>query len=125
MRFMMLVKGDADYEAGRPPSPQLMAAIEAISNDMARAGKLIDQGGLKPGSKSARVRVSGGRITVVDGPFAEAKELVGGYAIFELASQEEAIELARQFMKVHSDVLGPSYEGEVEVRPMFGPEDFG
>jgi hypothetical protein len=75
-------------------------------------------GGLLPSSKGARVRVRKGKITVVDGPFAEAKELIGGYAVFELASKEEAIQSAREFMQLHVDVLGPSYEGECEVRQL-------
>jgi len=124
MRYMMMVKADKDYEAGRPPSPELLAAIGKLSEEMARSGRLVDQGGLRPSSHGAKVQVSGGKIKVLDGPFSEAKELIGGYAIFELASREEAIELARQFMKLHADVLGPAFEGEVEVRPMFGPEDF-
>lgn len=122
MRFMMLVKADKDYEAGRPPSPELIDAIGRLSAEMARSGRLVDQGGLLPSSQGAKVRISGGKLKVLDGPFSEAKELIGGYAVFELQSREEAIELAKQFMKVHSDVLGASYDGEVEVRPMFGPE---
>jgi hypothetical protein len=122
MRFMMLVKGNQDYEAGRPPSPELLEAIGRLSAEMAQSGRLVDQGGLLPSSQGAKVRISGGRLKVLDGPFSEAKELVGGYAIFDVGSREEAIELAKQFMKVHSDVLGASYDGEVEVRPMFGPE---
>lgn len=124
MRFMMLVKGDKDYEAGRPPSPELLDAIGKLSAEMAQRGRLVDQGGLMPSSRGAKVRISGGKLKVLDGPFAEAKELIGGYAIFDLGSREEAIELAKQFMKLHSDVLGASYDGEVEVRQMFGPEDF-
>jgi hypothetical protein len=122
MRFMMLVKADQDYEAGRPPSPELIDAIGRLTAEMARSGRLVDQGGLLPSSQGAKVRISGGKLQVLDGPFSEAKELVGGYAVFELQSREEAIELAKQFMKVHSDVLGASYDGEVEVRPMFGPQ---
>lgn len=124
MRFMMLVKGDKDYEAGRPPSPQLMEAMGRLSAEMAQKGLLVDQGGLMPSSHGAKVRVSGGKLKVLDGPFSEAKELIGGYAIFDLKSREEAVELAKEFMKLHSDVLGTSYDGEVEVRAMFGPEDF-
>jgi hypothetical protein len=75
-------------------------------------------GGLLPSSKGARVRVGGGKLTVTDGPFGEAKELIGGYAIFRVKSREEAIELGKGFMKLHADVLGPSYEGELEIRQM-------
>jgi hypothetical protein len=123
MRFMMMVKADKDYEAGLPSSPELMDAIGKLSAEMAKAGRLVDQGGLLPSAAGAKVRIKGGNLSVVDGPFSEAKELIGGYAIFDLASKEEAVELAKQFMKAHVDVLGTGYEGEVEVRPMFGPED--
>ena len=119
MRFMMIVKADRNYEAGLPPSPQLMAAIGKLSEDNAKAGILLDAGGLLPSSHGARIRVdSGKKLTVLDGPFAETKEIVGGYAILKANSREEAIELGKQFMKLHADVLGPSYEGELEVRPM-------
>jgi len=119
MRFMMIVKADRDYEAGMPPSPELMAAIGKLSEDNAKAGILLDAGGLLPSSHGARISVgSGKKLTVLDGPFAETKEIVGGYAILKANSREEAIELGKQFMKLHADVLGPSYEGELEVRPM-------
>lgn len=124
MRFMMLVKGDKDYEAGRPPSPELMAAIDKHTEEMMRSGTVLEVGGLLPSAMGARVRVSGGKLKVIDGPFAEARELVGGYAILQARSKEEAIELGKQFMKLHADVLGPSYEGELEVRQMFDPSDF-
>jgi hypothetical protein len=122
MRFMMLVRADPDYEAGRPPSPELMDAVGRLSAEMAQKGLLVGQGGLLPSSQGAKVRISGGKLKVLDGPFSEARELIGGYAIFELKSREEAIELAKQFMRLHSDVLGASYDGEVEVRAMFGGE---
>jgi hypothetical protein len=119
MRFMMIVKADRNYEAGMPPSPELMAAIGKLSEDNAKAGILLDAGGLLPSSHGVRIRVGNGKkLTVLDGPFAETKEIVGGYAILKANSREEAIELGKQFMKLHADVLGPSYEGELEVRPM-------
>ncbi len=118
MRFMMMVKGDAAYEAGTPPPAALEAAMGALIEKEARTGRLVEMGGLLPSAKGARVRVRKGKITVVDGPFAEAKELIGGYAVFELASKEEAIQSAREFMQLHVDVLGPSYEGECEVRQL-------
>ena len=118
MRFMMIVKADKDYEAGLPPSPELMAAIGKLAEEATKAGSLLETGGLLPSSEGARVRVAKGKLTVTDGPFAETKELVGGYAIFQLASKEEAIELGKGFMKVHGDILGPSYEGELEIRQL-------
>jgi hypothetical protein len=121
MRFMMIVKADQAYEAGRPPVPALIAAIGKHSEEMAKAGVLLQSGGLLPSSKGARVQVSGGKMTVTDGPFAETKELIGGFAILEAASKEEAIRLGKEFMQLHVDVLGQSYEGTLEVRTMFDP----
>jgi hypothetical protein len=125
MRYMMMVKADKNYETGLPPDPKLMAAVGKHAEDMAKAGVLLDNGGLLPSSKGARVRAAGGKLTVTDGPFIEAKELIGGYGILEAGSKEEAIELGKAFMKIHVDVLGPSYEGELEIRQMFEPSDCG
>ena len=121
MRFMMIVKADPSYEAGRPLDPALLAAVGKFSEKMTKAGVLLQSGGLLPSSKGARVRVSVGKMSVTDGPFAETKELIGGFAILEVASKEEAIRLGKEFMQLHIDVLGQSYEGTLEVRPMFDP----
>ena len=121
MRFMMLVKGNTDYEAGRPPSPALKAAIDEASAQQAASGALIAAGGLMPTSAGALVRVERGRVKVVDGPFAEAKEVIGGYAILEAGSREEAIEMGRSFMQLHVDVLGPEFSGELEIRQLYEP----
>lgn len=123
MRFMMLVKGNADYEAGRPPSPQLMAAIGALAERATREGKLVMAEGLKPSSATTRIRLDKGRKSVVDGPFAETKEVIGGFAIFELASKAEALEMANEFVEVHRKAGIMDFE--MEIRPMFGPEDVG
>ena len=119
MRFMMLVKGNSDYEAGKPPSPELMAAIGAYAEESARNGVLVEQGGLLPSAAGARIKVAGGKVRVIDGPFAEARELIGGYAIIEAASKAEAIRLGSEFMAIHARVLGPSFDGELEVRQLF------
>jgi hypothetical protein len=121
MRFMMIVKADPSFEAGGPPNPALIAAVGKLSEEMTRSGVLLQSGGLLPSSKGARVRASGGKMTVTDGPFAETKELIGGFAILEASSKEEAIRLGKEFMQLHVDVLGQSYEGTLEVRPMFDP----
>ncbi|MEW5930925.1 MAG: YciI family protein [Gemmatimonadota bacterium] len=126
MRFMMLVKATPESEAGLPPNPELMAAIGRLTEEQLVSGKLVamlDGGGLLPSSRSARVKLAGGRVSTVDGPFTEAKELVGGYAIMEVRSMEDALELGREFMQVHAEVMGPGYEGELEIRPLFGPAD--
>lgn len=117
MRYMMMVKIDAKSD-GVPPAAGLSAAIGALMNEMARGGVLLDAGGLMPTAFGARVRVSGGKVTLKEGPFTETKELVGGYAILQARSKEEALEHGRRFMSVHAEVLGPSYTGELEIRQL-------
>jgi hypothetical protein len=120
MRFMMIVK---HRENQGPPPKQLMDAITKLGEEATKAGTMLGNGGLGPTAQGARVRLSGGQVTVTDGPFTEAKEVIGGYAQFELKSRQEAIESAVQFMELHKKYW-PSWEGETEVRQMFGPEDF-
>ena len=118
MRYMVMVKGNTDYEAGQPPSPALLEAIGKLAEKEMRNGRMVQMGGLMPSSHGALVRAAKGKVRVVDGPFAEAKELVGGYAIFEVKSRAEILEMAREFMQTHIDVLGPGFEGECEVREL-------
>ena len=125
MQFMMILKANPDYEAGKSPDPRLMAAITERSEQAQRAGKLVISGGLLPSRSGARIQVSAGQVSVIDGPFAETKELVGGFAILEAASREEAIEGAKAYMQMHADILGPSYEGQMEVRQLMGPAYIG
>ena len=120
MRFMMIIK---HAEKQGPPPQQLMDAITKLAEEETKAGTMIGSGGLGPTAQGARVRLSGGRVTVTDGPFTETKEVVGGYAQFELSSREEAIKSAVRFMELHNQHW-PGWEGETEVRQMFGPEDF-
>jgi len=115
---MLIANATKESEAGIPPRPELMAAIGKLSEEMGKAGVLVGMGDLLPSSTSARVRLSGGKVTVTDGPFSEAKEVIGGYAIVQVSSKKEAIELARRFWQAHADVLGPSYEGGGEIRQM-------
>ena len=119
MRFMMIVKADKDYEAGRPPSPELMAAVGKLAEEGMKSGRVLDNGGLLPSAKGARIKVSEGKLTVTDGPFAETRELIGGFAIIRADSKQQAIEEGSRFMQLHADILGPKYEGELEVRQMF------
>jgi len=100
-----------------------MEAIAKIGEEASKNGAMIGSG-LGPTALGARVRLSGGQLTVIDGPFTEAKEVVGGYAQFELNSKQEAVEGALRFMELHKQYW-PGWEGETEVRQMFGPEDFG
>jgi hypothetical protein len=118
MKFMMIVK--SSEKSGRPPQA-LMEEIDKLSKQAGNA--MIGGGGLGPTALGARVRLSGGKVTVIDGPFTEAKEIIGGYAQFELKSKQEAVESAVRFMELHKKHW-PGWEGETEVRQMFGPEDF-
>src|SRR5262249_55601541 len=119
MRFMMIVKADKESEAGAPPNPELMAAVAKLADEATAHGVMVTSGGLLPSSQGVRIRVARGKTFVIDGPFAETKELVGGFAIFDLESKEQAIESGRKFMQIHADIFGPAYEGELEIRPMF------
>ncbi len=119
MRFMMIVK---HAEKQGPPPKQLMDAVEKHAEEEAKAGRMFGGGGLGPTALGARVRLSEGKVIVTDGPFPETKEVIGGYAQFELKSKEEAIESAILFMELHKKHW-PGWEGETEVRQMFGPED--
>jgi hypothetical protein len=125
MRFMLIANATRESEAGAPPDPRLMAAIGKLSEEMAKAGVLVGTGGLAPTSMGARVRLSGGKIAVTDGPFTETREVVGGYAIVEVRSKEEAIEFAKRFWQLHADIMGPSYEGGGQVRQLFYQSECG
>jgi hypothetical protein len=118
MQFMMILKATKDSEAGCTPNPELMAAVAKMGEEATKRGVMITAGGLQPSSQGARIHVSGGKTSVIDGPFAETKELVGGFAIFDLPSKEQAVKMGRDFMQVHADILGPSYEGQLEIRPL-------
>jgi hypothetical protein len=106
------------YEAGTLASPQLMTEMGKLMDKLRTSGKLLDVSVLVPQSKSARVRGAAGQVSVTDGPFIESKEIIGGYIMVEAESQQEVVEIGRSFMKIHVDVLGPSYEGEMEVRQL-------
>ena len=118
MRFMILVKANKDYEGGGMPSAEQLAVMADYHEQLAKAGVLLDANGLQPSSTGWRVRYSGGRRTVIDGPFAETKELVAGYTIIQVKSREEALEWARRFPNPHDE------DGEIEIRPLFELEDF-
>jgi len=123
IRFMGLLKADAKTEAGGPADEKILAEMGALMNDMAQAGALLGGEGLKPSSEGVRVRYAGSKRTVIDGPFAESKELVAGYSIFQVKSKEEAIEWSKRFIKIHVDGVGAA-EGETELRQLFELEDF-
>jgi hypothetical protein len=120
MRFMMMVKS---AENSGPPPRELMDAMTKLVEEEAKTGRMLDTGGLAPTAQSTRVRLSKGQINVIDGPFTEAKEVVGGYAQFEFKSKQEAIDAAVVFIGLHKKHW-PGWEGETEIRQIFGPEDF-
>jgi hypothetical protein len=120
MKFMMLVKHAENQ--GQPPK-ELMDAITKLAEEAVKDGTMLGNGGLAPTAQSTHVRVAKGQLTVTDGPFTEAKEVIGGYAQFELKSKEEAIKGATRFMDLHRKHW-PGWEGETEIRQIFGPEDF-
>jgi hypothetical protein len=120
MRFMVMVKATKDSEAGRMPSQELMAAMGKYNEELVKAGIMLAGEGLQPSSKGARVRFSGERRTVIDGPFTETKELVAGFWIWKVKSKEEAIEWVKRCPNPM-----PGHEAEIEIRQIFEAEDFG
>jgi hypothetical protein len=121
MRFMIIVKATKDTEAGVMPSEKLMSDMQKYHEELQKAGVLLDGSGLKPSSKGWRVKYSGTKRTVIDGPFTEAKELIAGYTIIQVKSREEAMEWARRY----PNPAGEGKEAEIEVRQFFELEDFG
>ncbi len=117
MRFFSMIR--IDETAGQVPSEQLMADMGKLIEELSSTGQLVSTAGLRPTSEGVRVRLhAGGRLTVMDGPFTETKEVIGGYAILEAQSKAEAMELTRRFLKVH----GTDWDIECEVRQLDGPE---
>jgi hypothetical protein len=117
---MIIVKATRDSEAGVMPDEKMLTTMANYHEELAKAGVLVDGSGLKASSKGWRVKYSGGKSQVVDGPFTEAKELIAGYTIINVKSREEALEWTRRFPNPSID----GKEGEIEVRPMFELEDF-
>ena len=119
MRFMIIVKASKDSEAGVMPSQQLLTEMGKFNEELAKAGVLLAGEGLHPSSKGARVRFFGGKRTVIDGPFAETKELIAGFWLWQVKSKEEAIEWVK---RCPNPMPG---ESEIEIRQVFEAEDFG
>jgi hypothetical protein len=117
MRILGLLKADKESEAGAPPTPELMANIGAFMEEVTKAGVLLATDGLQPSSKGKRVKLSEGKVTVIDGPFTESKELIASYALLEVKTMEEAVVWTSRFLKA----LGG---GECELRPIFEASDF-
>lgn len=120
MKFMLMVKASESSEAGIPPTRELISDMMKFNEEMAKAGILVGLNGLHPSSKGARISFSNGKPVRVDGPFAETKELVGGYWIIEVSSKEEAVAWAMCAPAPH----GPDQDGQIEVRQIFDLADF-
>ncbi|WP_223520695.1 YciI family protein [Pseudomonas sp. GL-B-19] len=120
MRFMIIVKASQDSEAGVMPSNELLTAMGNYNEELVKAGIMIEGEGLHPSSKGARVRFSGDKRTVIDGPFAETKELIAGYWIWQVKSKQEAIDWVKRCPNPM-----PGTEAEIEIRQVFEAEDFG
>jgi len=120
MRFMVLVKASRDSEAGVLPSEQLLSEMGKYNEELVKAGVMLAGEGLQPSSKGARVKFSGDKRTVIDGPFAETKELIAGYWLFQVKSKEEAIEWVKRCPNPM-----PGTESEIEIRQVFEADDFG
>ena len=119
MRFMIIVKATGATEAGIMPEASLFAAMGEYHQELARAGVLLDANGLKPSSQGWRIRYEGSRRSVIDGPFAETKELIAGYTLIQVRSREEALEWARRF----PNPQGEGASAEIEVRPLYEMDD--
>lgn len=120
MRFMIIRKADQDTEASKMPSHELLAAMGQYMQEMVDAGILLGGEGLQPSSKGARIKFSGGKPTIIDGPFPEAKELIAGYSLIQVGSREEALEWVKRWPAIDGNG-----EVELELRQIFEAEDFG
>jgi hypothetical protein len=116
---MILIKANADSEAGVMPSQEILTAMADYHQQLVKAGVLLDGNGLQPSSKGWRIEWSGGKRRMIDGPFTEAKELLAGYTIIQVKSKEEAMEWASRFPNPHNE------DGEIEIRQLFELDDFG
>jgi hypothetical protein len=121
MRYMIVVKATKDTEAGKMPEESMFQAMATYHEELAKAGVLLDASGLQPTSKGWRIRYSGNKRTVVDGPFTEAKELIAGYTLIQVKSPEEALEWSKRF----PNPVGEDADAEIEVRRVYELDDLG
>ena len=121
MKFMLIVKATEGSEAGIMPEEKLIAAMATFHEELMKAGVLLDASGLQPSAKGVRIRHSGGKRTVIDGPFTEAKELIAGYTLIQVKSHEEALGWAKRM----PNPAGEGKDGEIELRQLFELDDFG
>jgi hypothetical protein len=119
MKYLTFIRHSESYRESAPP-PALMEAMSKFVNRSFKDGTLVETGGLLPSKDGVRVRLANGKVTVTDGPFAETKEVIGGWAILKVDSKAAAVRIATEFMELHREYW-PGFEGESEVRPMFDP----
>ena len=119
MRFLSMIR--IDEKTAKPPTERLMAEMGQLMEELTKSGALVDTAGLRPTSEGVRVRLRGGKLSTIDGPFTETKEVIGGYAMLEAKSKEEAVELARRFLALH----GEEWDLECEVRQLDAPDAGG
>lgn len=122
MRFMFIVTGPENLAESGPPPAVLMEEIERLIEEGAKTGKMVSFGGLKPTATGARIRSAKGKLVTTDGPFTEAKEVIGGFTILDLASRAEALAEGHKFMELHRK-LWPQWQGQVEIRQMYEADD--
>ena len=118
MQYLMLIKiaNNTDYESGKPVPPALEAAMGELIGEWSKAGAMVSAAGLKPTSQGARLCLNAGKVNVIDGPFAETKEVIGGFFILEARDKAAVVEMTRRFVEVHQQVLGRDFQLECEVR---------
>ena len=122
MQFLMLIKiaNNTDYEAGKPVPPELEAAMGKLMGEWTQAGAMVSAAGLRPTSQGARLRLSAGKIDIIDGPFAETKEVVGGFFILEAKDKSTAVKMTQRFVELHREILGTDFQLECELRQLDG-----
>ena len=120
MQFLMLINiaNNSDYESGQQPPPELESAMGKLMGEWSKAGTMVSAAGLLPTSRGARVRASAGQVQVSDGPFTEAKEVIGGFFLLEARDKAAAVELTRRFVELHLQILGADFQLQCEVRQL-------
>ena len=119
MQFLMLIKiANTDYEAGKLPPPELEAAMGELVGEWSKAGAMVSAAGLRPTSQGARLRLNAGKVDIIDGPFAETKEVIGGFFILEAKDKATVVEMTRRFIELHQQILGKDFQLECEVRQL-------
>jgi len=118
MQFLMLIKiaNNTDYEAGKPVPPELEAAMGKLMSEWTKAGAMVSAAGLRPTSQGARLRLSAGKVDIIDGPFAETKEVVGGFFILEAKDKSAVVNMTKRFVELHREILGKDFQLECELR---------